>query len=188
MAKVVFDFDDVLWDCNLVACERTGIPFYKLNRYNVMEMPLLTQDEKIRLTKAYEDPTLWDDIILYEGAEKIFDLPADVYINSLCTSQGNRDRKLQFCREVFKQDDSHFVLQLSEVNGVKDVGPDVDILVEDSPGNILHNSAKWNILIHKPYNAPEAIGDMLASKKVFRCYNLLEALRKCEELLKVEVN
>lgn len=56
--KVVFDLDDTLWPLNKRACKLTNVDFDKIRNFVLSENPLVTEDERERLSKIYNRFTL----------------------------------------------------------------------------------------------------------------------------------
>lgn len=190
--RVVFDMDDILWDLNRVATDMAKIPYDKIIVFHVNENPLLTEEQKKALKQAYSSDELFDNMVWYEGAEKIFTLESkdvEVSINSNCLGANVVERKYKLLHNLYAVDDSRLILNDLTKGVAKKIGDDVTIFVDDSPYNHVMNKTKYHIMMNKPWNTSDmgraVLGDL--DKDMIRCENLIEIIEKVKELIKIEL-
>lgn len=190
--KVVFDMDDILWDLNRVATNMAKIPYDKIIVFDVNENHLLTEEQKEALKKAYSSAELFDNMIWYEGAEKIFTLErknVEISINSDCLGANVVQRKYKLLHNLYAVDDSRLILNDLTKGIAKEIGDNVTIFVDDSPHNHVMNKAKYHIMMNKPWNVSAigraALGDL--DKGIIRCESLIEIIEKVKELIEIEL-
>ena len=154
MKKIVFDVDDTLWDLNRKVCQLTGIDYSRLTNYRIQDTNL-TDGEVQLILSWYNDPELWTDLIWSEGVEYIHTLEDDstkVYINSNCLNKRVADAKRKFLSKALKIPDSRIILNVNSSGTKKKMIDDMFIFVDDSPFNIADSTAKYTILLDKPWN------------------------------------
>lgn len=190
--RVVFDMDDILWDLNRVATNMVKIPYDKIIIFHVSENPLLTEEQKKALKQSYSSDELFDNLVWYEGAEKIFTLESkdvEVSINSNCLGANVVERKYKLLHNLYAVDDSRLILNDLTKGVAKEIGDDVTIFVDDSPYNHVMNKAKYHIMMNKPWNTSDmgraVLGDL--DKDMIRCENLIEIIEKVKELIKIKL-
>lgn len=179
MKKIIFDLDDTLWNLNEKACRIAGIDITKLITFKIHENPLLTDEEKDRLYKVYQDPKLWEDITYCEGANKIAELEkkykdVKVFINSNCLNDGVYDFKRSFLSKDFNLPEDQIHLQVSSKK--KDI-EDAFIFIDDNPNNINHAKSKFYIVPDKYWNKE------LKGRNIFRGYTFGEIYDLIESIL-----
>ena len=178
--KVVFDLDDTLWPLNKRACKLANVDFDKIRNFALSENPLVTEDERERLSKVYNSVELWKEIHWFEGARDLKQLEqynAKVYINSNCLNQDVIDLKRNFLSKELNIPDDQIILNLIKSAKDKPLDDDMFIFVDDSPFNIIKSTATYNIVPNKPWNQN-------IDKYVIRINSLPEIIHFCKQVLK----
>ena len=134
----------------------------------------------------YKSVDIFKNIDWFDGIDRVLSLNAEVFINSNCYTQAISDVKREQLHAM-GFDDAHIKLNIvSEKNeeGIKTVGEEVFIFVDDSPYNIANSKAKHNIMLTRPWNTSEDGQTIIGNKKVIYCNTLNEIMDNVERLLK----
>lgn len=190
--RVVFDMDDILWDLNKVATDMAKIPYNNIICFHVKENPLLSEEQKKTLKQAYSSDELFDNLVWYEGADKIFSLESkdvEVSINSNCLGANVVERKHKLLHSLYAVDDSRLILNDLTKGVAKEIGDGITIFVDDSPYNHVMNKAKYHVMMNKPWNVSDmgrvVLGDL--DRNMIRCDSLIEIIEKVRELIEIEL-
>lgn len=186
--KYIFDMDGCLWGFDERVCERIGLEYDRVVTFHVSENPLLDDEEKQRLRAGYMDPNIFENIIWYDGADRIRDLvdnDAYVGINSNCGSEKARD--LKDVQIVQKFPFLDYRLNLIEIgtHKKKQVGSDIDVFIDDNPHNIADSDAKLNIMPRKPWNTTDYAKSITYGKNVIQLGSLNEVIDFLETYTKI---
>lgn len=188
LKKVIFDIDDTLWGLNAKISKHTGIPFEKFITFKLELNDLLSNEEKDLVLDWYSTTKLFENIEWFEGIHRINDLNADVYINSNVYAKEIESLKRNQIHEVLDIDDNHIILNTITNGsvGIKSIDSDVFIFVDDSPYNIANSKAKYNIMLHRPWNTSEYGQNIISDTSVIICDTLNDIIDTIEILLKKE--
>lgn len=184
--KIVFDVDDVLWDLNKIATSKAGVDYNKLEVFSANENPLLSEEERSQLIRAYCDPDSFKNIDWYDGIEDIVKLEkrgAEVYINSNSANIEISELKRKQLKSVLGLPDNRLILNIMNNPKKKEVGEGVWCFVDDSPHNILDSTAVHNIVVNKPWNTSRYSSELLEDKFFVRLNSLKEVLNHINCLL-----
>lgn len=188
MKKVIFDIDDTLWGLNAKISKHTGIPLHKFVTFKLEMNPELSDKEKQLVLDWYSTSQLFENIEWFEGIDRINNLKADVYINSNIYSSEIEQLKRSQIHDVLDIEDDHIIL--NNVNngsvGIKNIDSDTFIFVDDSPYNILHSKAKYNIMLNRPWNTSEYGQSIIGDTSVIICNSLNEIIDTIEIILESE--
>lgn len=168
--KIVFDMDDILWDFSGKIYRNINLDENMMTAFDVYESSLSRLDAD-RFFHELMEPSYFDEVEWFDGIEKISQMTqigAEIYINSNCNSEEAKERKMRALLKIPGIAEKNIILNVNTENkhSPKDIGPDVDIFVDDCPANIAHSKAKLNILRTKPYNITETAKEEMKGKSI----------------------
>lgn len=184
MKKIIFDIDDILWGLNERAAKMANLEYEKLTSFSVPLNKNLTKEEAKILTSVYENPSLFENIIWFNGIERIDSLPADVHIVSNIFQKEVDTLKRTQLHSVLNIPDEKIHLNLVTDATKKTIPEDTYIFVDDSPYNIAASPAKHNIMLKRPWNQSENGKQIIGDKPVKMFDTLNEIIDYIETLLK----
>lgn len=181
--KAVFDIDDTCWGFNDKVCHLTGIDKQKIITYNFNKNPLLSNEEKEKLRKAYSDETIFEHIKFYPDFGQVKRLMAagiDVFFNSNCGNKKIKELKYQQIKASIDVPGNHIILNIIDDTGIhckKEIGEDIDFFVDDNPDHIAESGAKFNFMMLQPWNEDGQDIEKYSKKTVIPCTNLYYAVQ-----------
>lgn len=188
--KIVFDMDDILWALNKRIADRHGIDHNKLVTYSIFENPILSDNEKEAILRAYNDPSVFEDIEWFDGADRIMVLEqfgARVFINSNCYCEEIARAKYEQIHRLIDIPDSQLVLNVfgdTYKDGNKEIGEDVFAFIDDSPRNLIKADSVHLYTLNRPWNTNCA---ELKSLDIKRFDSLADILADLETQLRIKV-
>lgn len=187
MRKVIFDIDDTAWGFNDRICNILGIDINKIKNFYIKNNEELDENQKKLLLEKYSDSKMFRDIKWYDGFDTIFELEqlnCEVYINSNCNTQDVKEAKHIELVDKIGFSDEKVILNIVEDSKHKNLDNDIYILVDDSPFNIAKSTAKYNIVLRKPWNTSEYGLKTMENKEVIFCDSFNEILETIRKILK----
>lgn len=187
--KIVFDMDDVLWDFDGRVCKRIGLDKNRVVTFKVSENPLLNDEEKDTLRRAYADASIFDNIVWYDGINRISELTsmgADVHISSNCAGEEVAIKKHPQLLSALKLPEEKIHLNVIKVDThhSKNIGSDVYAFIDDNPHNVAESDAKYNFMPIQPWNSTPEAKALVKHKKVIYCKDLNEIINNIKSLLR----
>lgn len=143
--KIGLDVDDVLYNCNAYALERSGA---KTEYKDIKKWGILGNDADERL-KEFKKEDFWENLPLYPGAVefvKKLSQKAEVYFISALEPQFMGIRGKQLMK------DFPFIPAENIFLGAAKQLANVDVLLDDGAHNITKSSATYPVLMRRPWN------------------------------------
>lgn len=168
--KIVFDMDDILWDFAGKIYRNLNLDENMMTAFDVYESSLSRLDAD-RFFHELMEPSYFDEVVWFDGIEKMsqmIQMGVEIYINSNCNSEEAKEKKTRALLKIPGIVEKKIILNVNTENkhSPKDIGPDVDIFVDDCPANIAYSKAKLNILRTKPYNITETAKEEMEGKNI----------------------
>ena len=143
--KVGLDVDDVLYNCNAYALERSNA---KTEYKDIKKWGILGNDADERL-KEFDKEEFWETLPLYEGAVefvKKLSQKVEVYFISAVEAEFMGIRGKQLKRDFpFIPSENIFLGAAKQI-------ANVDVLLDDGPHNITKSAATYPVLMRRPWN------------------------------------
>lgn len=155
--RIVYDLDDVLWELTHFVMDKLQLSSKVQTNFRIQDDPGFTAAEKSRIVAAYSDAANFETIKFYPGASEILAVMApdvEVSINSNAYSAAIVEVKRRRLREFYPTMPEHLqqINLVSPTSNRKTIGEDVLVFVDDSPYNIAHPQAKFNLMPQKSWN------------------------------------
>lgn len=168
--KIVYDVDDCLLDTNGYVCDTLGINILDMSDWELNSLP----NHKDKIFDMYRCGDTYRFSEVFAGIEFVRDIE-DVYLHTHCITPEAAIAKQERLIELgFRKD--RIILDFCE----EKLNLARFILVDDCFNNIKNSTAKFRILINKPWNIEETSLD----SEIIRVDSLLEANEIVAELLK----
>lgn len=184
--KIVYDVDDVLWGFTAHVVKNLGIDINKMTQFKIRENKLLTLDQQEQVIALFNDSKTFENIVWYDGIKDILypeKYGISIHINSNCLKEKIAELKTTQLLEIIPIKRENIRCNVIEPMAAtkKKIDEDTDILIEDSPYNIVQSPAKINILISQPWNMTDEAREIMKGKSIIRVNSLKEANRIIRE-------
>lgn len=159
--KIVYDVDDCLLDTNGYICDTLGIDILDMNDWELNSLP----NHKDKIFDMYRCGDTYRFSKIFDGIEFVKSI-TDVYLHTHCITPEAAIAKQERLIELgFRKD--RIILDFCEAK----LNLASYIIVDDCFNNIKNSTAKFRILINKPWN----INENSLDSKIIRVNSLLDA-------------
>lgn len=185
-----YDVDDLLHDFVGVRFASIGIKYETLTVFKIEDNPCYTDEQKVNIRAAFNDPNFYYNMKFYPGIENIMrpaiDFSARIIFPTNCPENKSAMLKRIALHNTIDVPDEDILTITTGFSGQhamqkKPLPPHMLFYADDAIHNLVNSDAEYLIGMNKPWNADPELRKLLAGRKI--CWVENENLNLINEIV-----